>query len=300
MGIFRLQIVWKKETVFELLSSNMKPTFFLIVFLNISRISGQYTSFGECGNICRKDSLSCPSLREFCSVCRKLYGGECFNVRKKTYICKCEKVVCGAECIGDHDCQFDENCRSLGTSICPKTCQKKPYRKECCNERKANCLACEQGISVKEFCRKILQNPLMMYSNRYPECKGTQCKEDFVTSPWDTCNKCTCKKGKVTRNCQQTEMQGGLAMMWQMSFYFIGCSDGPKYDGDLCDSKKNNCLKGLVCKDDGNQNGVGRCIPAGPKNFGDQCNTKENNCVTGLVCQNIGSQNDVGRCELSW
>ena len=37
--------------------------------------------------------------------------------------------------------------------------------------------------------------------------------------------------------------------------------DGPKYDGDLCDSKKNNCLKGLVCKDDGNQNGVGRCIP---------------------------------------
>ena len=48
-----------------------------------------------------------------------------------------------------------------------------PYRKECCNERKANCLACEQGISVKEFCRKILQNPLMMYSNRYPECKGS-------------------------------------------------------------------------------------------------------------------------------
>ena len=192
-------------------------------------------------------------------------------------------VVCGAECIGDHDCQFDENCRSLGTSICPQTCQKskncyswilefllyinfclvsivitlvylykEPYRKECCNERKANCLACEQGISVKEFCRKILQNPLMMYSNRYPECKGslkvsilqfrkslyfrmnihatwytfsgTQCKEDFVSSPWDTCNKCKCKNGKVTRNCQQTEMQGGLALMWQMSFYFIGCS----------------------------------------------------------------------------
>ena len=50
---------------------------------------------------------------------------------------------------------------------------KEPYRKECCNERKANCLACEQGISVKEFCRKILQNPIMMYSNRYPECKGS-------------------------------------------------------------------------------------------------------------------------------
>ena len=54
-------------------------------------VLGQYTSFGECGNICRKDSVSCPNLREFCSVCRKLYGGECFNVRKKTYICNCEK-----------------------------------------------------------------------------------------------------------------------------------------------------------------------------------------------------------------
>ena len=50
---------------------------------------------------------------------------------------------------------------------------KELYRKECCNERKANCLACEQGISVKEFCRRILQNPIMMYSNRYPECKGS-------------------------------------------------------------------------------------------------------------------------------
>lgn len=36
---------------------------------------------------------------------------------------------------------------------------------------------------------------------------------------------------------------------------------GPKYDGDLCDSSQNNCFEGLVCKDDGNQNGVGRCIP---------------------------------------
>ena len=43
-------------------------------------------------------------------------------------------------------------------------------------------------------------------------------------------------------------------------------TDGPKHDGDLCDSEKNNCFEGFVCKDDGNMNGVGRCIP-GLKKF---------------------------------
>ena len=70
---------------------------------------------------------------------------------------------------------------------------------------------------IKRLFQEVQRRNLIYFS-------GTQCKEDFVSSPWDTCNKCKCKNGKVTRNCQQTEMQGGLAMMWQMSFYFIGCS----------------------------------------------------------------------------
>jgi len=231
-------------------------------------ISGyrQYTSFGECGNICKENTVSCPSLLQFCSICRKNNGGECFNIEGQTFICSCKNVTCGNDCFGDNDCLYDERCRSSGTSICPKTCEKKHYRESCCNEKSAKCLACEQGISVKEFCRNILKNPKMMYSELYPECKGIQCVSDFVSSPWDTCNKCKCEDGRVTHNCTQFKTHsytlGGSLETWLSKFYFIGCSGGPKHDGDLCDSEKNNCLEGFVCKDDGNMNGVGRCIPA--------------------------------------
>ena len=53
-------------------------------------LSGQYTSFGECGNICRENTASCPSLLQFCTICRQNYGGECFNIEGQTFICSCK------------------------------------------------------------------------------------------------------------------------------------------------------------------------------------------------------------------
>ena len=76
--------------------------------------------------------------------------------------------------------------------------------------------------SIKEIISKL--NRIRVIANLLP---GIQCVSDFVSSPWDTCNKCTCEDGKVTHNCTQFKTHsytlGGLLKTWLSKFYFIGC-----------------------------------------------------------------------------
>ena len=58
--------------------------------LTLLKYLGQFTSFGECGHICRGLTHTCQSVREWCNVCRTTYGGECVNIQGATFQCVCE------------------------------------------------------------------------------------------------------------------------------------------------------------------------------------------------------------------
>ena len=84
----KIDYILNSITIYSSWSSTSKAFTFRydIFFL----LSGQYTLFGECGNICRENTVSCPSLLQFCTLCRKNHGGECFNIEGQTFICSCE------------------------------------------------------------------------------------------------------------------------------------------------------------------------------------------------------------------
>ena len=80
---------WLKiDYILNILIKYVKSTYFSLWYIFL--LAGQYTSFGECGSICRENTVSCSSLLQFCTLCRKNYGGECFNIEGQTFICSCE------------------------------------------------------------------------------------------------------------------------------------------------------------------------------------------------------------------
>ena len=52
---------------------------------------------------------------------------------------------------------------------------------------------------------------------------GIQCDGESVLSPWDTCNRCKCINGKVTKYCRQRGVIPGLLRNIYTTYNFIGC-----------------------------------------------------------------------------
>ena len=86
-------------------------------------------------------------------------------------------------------------------------------------------------------------------TSEYPNPCDSVATKGPIKSPWDTCNECGCMNGVISI-CTR-----------------IGCPDGPKQAGELCDTFTNNCAKGHSCVNIGPPNKeIGVCEIMGKTN----------------------------------